>query len=344
MALRELKSGDPLRDDLEEILKAGERAIGLTRQLLAFSRRQVLAPRVLNLNVVVEEMHKMLSRLMGEDVELHFALRPDDTLVHTDPHQLEQVIMNLAVNARDAMPQGGRLSIETGFVNSDNTDLASHPDMRPGSYAMLAVSDTGVGMDEATRNRIFEPFFTTKAAVNGTGLGLSMVQGIVAQSGGYIDVHSEPGRGTTFKIYLPTSPMPAMIAEKPTTTGDLRGRETVLVVEDQAEVRAYAAAVLKGYGYHVTQAANAGEALLICENEGDHIDLVLTDVVMPHTSGVELVKRIAALRPRIKALYMSGYTGDTIVHHGVLEEGYFIQKPFSPEDLARKVREVLVTQ
>ncbi len=342
LALNRLSAGDPLRDQIEEIHKAEERAAGLTRQLLAFSRKQVLQPRVLDLNSVVGEMRSMLERLMGEDVEVRFALQTEIAPAHADPHQLEQVIMNLAVNARDAMPGGGRLLIETALVERDDSYAESHPEARAGRYAMLAVSDTGAGMDEATQQRIFEPFFTTKGAGKGTGLGLSMVQGIVAQSGGYINVYSEPGRGTTFKIYLPVLAGATADAARPAIISTLRGRETILVVEDQAEVRNYAVAVLKSYGYNVIEVVKPDEALTICEREGARIHLVLTDVVMPDTSGRELAARLAELRPGIKVLFMSGYTDNVIVHHGVLDEGaHFIEKPFSPEELAGKVRAVL---
>ena len=340
LLLRDLKAGDPLRDSLEEIHSAGERAAGLTRQLLAFSRRQVLSPRVLDLNRVVSEMQPMLARLLGEDVELRVELHAGAATICADPHQLEQVVMNLTVNARDSMPDGGKLRIETAVVEWGEGQARSHPDARVGRYVVLAVSDTGVGMDEETRNRIFEPFFTTKGIGKGTGLGLSMVQGIVAQSGGYIDVYSEEGQGTTFKIYLPALAEAAADAENSEVAPTVGGKETVLVVEDQAEVRKYAVAVLKEYGYRVIPVEGAGEALLLCERE--RIDLVLTDVVMPHISGQELAERLKTLQPGIKVLFMSGYTDNIIEHHGVLEEGAeFIEKPFSPGELARKVRTAL---
>ncbi|MFZ1146004.1 MAG: response regulator [Bryobacteraceae bacterium] len=340
LLLRDLKAGDPLRDGLEEIHSAGERAAGLTRQLLAFSRKQVMSPRVLDLNRVVSEMQPMLARLLGEDVELCVELHAGAATICADRHQLEQVVMNLTVNARDSMPDGGELLIETAVVESGEGQARSHPDARVGRYVMLAVSDTGVGMDEETKNRIFEPFFTTKGIGKGTGLGLSMVQGIVAQSGGYIEVHSEEGKGTTFKIYLPALAEVTADAEIREVVPAAGGKETVLVVEDQAEVRKYAVAVLKEYGYRVIPVENAGEALLRCEQEG--IDLVLTDVVMPHISGRELADRLKTLQPGIKVLFMSGYTDNIIGHHGVLEEGAeFIEKPFSPEELARKVRTAL---
>jgi PAS domain S-box-containing protein len=342
LALAKLSADDPLGAKLVEILKAGERAAGLTRQLLAFSRKQVLEPRRLDLNRVVEDMRPMLERLVGEDVEVRLALDAERATVHADPHQLEQVIMNLAVNARDAMPGGGRLLIETAGVERDESYARLRPEARAGRYVMLAVSDSGIGMDDETRQRIFEPFFTTKGTGQGTGLGLSMVQGIVAQSGGYIDVYSEPGQGTTFKIYLPGLAEAAPYEGRPAAVPVRGGKETVLVVEDEREVRKYAVAVLKAYGYRVIQAENAAEALLACEHERGRIHLVLTDVVMPNVSGRELASRLGKLRPGIKVLFMSGYTNDVISNHGFLEAGAeFIQKPFSPEELAGKVREVL---
>jgi len=338
--LAKLSAGDPMWDKLSEIHKAGERAAGLTRQLLAFSRKQVLQPRALDLNHVVEEMRPMLERILGEDVELRMALHAEGATIHADPHQLEQVVMNLVVNARDAMPGVGKLLVETASVARDESDLRSHPEARMGRYVMLAVSDTGVGMDEETKNRIFEPFFTTKGIGKGTGLGLSTVQGIVAQSGGYVEVYSEKGRGTTFQIYLPALTEAAAKAGSPAAVPTLGGKETVLVVEDQAEVRQYAVTVLEAYGYRVIPVESAGEALLVCERE--RIDLMLTDVVMPNVSGRELADRLEKLQPGIRVLFMSGYTDDVIAHHGVLDEGAnFIQKPFSAQELAGKVREVL---
>ena len=344
MALADLAPGDPLQDSLSEIHKAGERATALTRQLLAFSRKQVLQPRVLDLQRVLVDMQSMLRRMVCEEVELRLELSGKNVLVYADLSQLEQVIMNLVVNARDAMPDGGRLLLETALVERDESYARSHPEARAGRYAMLGVTDTGVGMDEATRLRIFEPFFTTKGTGRGTGLGLSMVQGIVSQSAGYVDVESQPGRGSTFQIYLPALSGAAAEMEKPAALSELRGNETILVVEDQVEVRAFTAAALKAYGYRVIPASGGSEALAIWQRENARIDLVLTDVVMPHMSGRELVVRLAALCPGIKALYMSGYTGSVIAQHGILEEDTpFIQKPFSPEELAGKVRAVLGT-
>jgi PAS domain S-box-containing protein len=340
MLLAELRARDPMRDQLNEILKAGERAAGLTRQLLAFSRKQVLEPRRLDINCVVEDMRPMLERLVGEDIELRVALHAEPGTIHADPHQLEQVVMNLVVNARDAMPGVGKLLVETACVEWDDRDMRSHPEARVGRYVMLAVTDTGMGMDEETKSRIFEPFFTTKGIGKGTGLGLPMVQGIVAQSGGYLEVESEKGKGTAFKIYLPALAEGAADADIPAAAPALGGYETILVVEDQAEVRKFATLVLTEYGYRVIAAQSADEALLLCQRE--RIDLVLTDVVMPNLSGRDLADRIETLRPGTKVLFMSGYTGNVIEHHGVLEEGaMFIQKPFSPESLAAKVRAVL---
>jgi two-component system, cell cycle sensor histidine kinase and response regulator CckA len=342
LLLAKLSASDPIRVSIAEIHKAGERAAGLTQQLLAFSRKQVLQPRRLDVNRVVKEMRPMLERLMGEDVDVGVALDAAGGTVHADPHQLEQVLMNLAVNARDAMPGGGKLLIKTARVEWDESWTRSHPEAHAGSYVMLEVSDNGTGMDEETRQRIFEPFFTTKGVGQGTGLGLSMVQGIVAQSGGHINVYSEPDRGTTFKIYLPALAEAAADTRRQAAVPALGGDETVLVVEDQAEVRKYAVAVLKAYGYRVIPAENAGEALMLCEQERERIDLVLTDVVMPNVSGRELANRLEEMRPGIKVLFMSGYTDDAIVSHGVLEESAeLIQKPFSPAELAGKVRTIL---
>ncbi len=343
LLLGSLRADDPLRGGLEEIHKAGERAAALIQQLLAFSRKQILQPRVLDLNRVVEEMRPMLERLMGEDVEVCVQSQAEAATICADPHQLEQVLMNLAVNSRDAMPDGGKLSIETGFVEWDQSQAQLRPGAQAGPYVMLAVSDTGEGMSEETRGHIFEPFFTTKEVGKGTGLGLSTIHGIVEQSGGCVEVASEPGRGTTFKIYMPRVVDAPAESGEPEGAAAMGGTETVLVVEDQAEVREYAAAALGAYGYQVMVAANAEEALLICEREGERIDLVLTDVVMPGLSGRELADRLKTLRPGVKVLFMSGHTDDIMVHHGVLrKEAEFIQKPFGPAQLAMKVREMLV--
>jgi PAS domain S-box-containing protein len=343
LTLRRLRPEDPLRRNVEEVKKAGERAASLTRQLLAFSRKQVLQPKVLDLNSVVSDMEKMLRRLIGEDIELRTALAPELGSVRADPGQIEQVIMNLAVNARDAMPHGGNLIIETGNVSLDEGYATRHIAVKPGAYVMLAVSDTGAGMSEETQARIFEPFFTTKEVGRGTGLGLSTVYGIVKQSGGNIWVYSEEGRGTAFKIYLPRVDeaaqeyKPSQGAEEP-----LDGTEVILLAEDDERVRNLVRAVLEGYGYRVLEAEDGGAALSISARHEGPIHLLLTDVVMPKMSGRELAGRLARVRPGMKVLYMSGYTDESIVHHGVLDaDTPFIQKPFEPEALARKVRELL---
>ena len=346
LLLHQTPAGDARREDLEEIKAAGLRAADLTRQLLAFSRRQVLAPKVLELNAVVATMEKMLRRLIGDDIELATALDPTAGAVNADPGQLEQVLLNLAVNARDAMPAGGRLTIETGpaTVAPDNDERRHH--LPPGEYVRLAVTDTGAGMDEATQAHLFEPFFTTKEVGKGTGLGLATVYGIVKQSGGYVWVYSELGHGTTVKVYLPQVREGAhapVAAPAPPEPPELRGgHETVLLVEDAAPVRALARRSLEAFGYTVFDAADGPSALETAASHEGAIDLLLTDVVMPGMGGSELAERLATTRPRMKVLYTSGYTDDAMVRQGVLTAGVaFLQKPFVPETLARKVREVL---
>jgi len=337
---------DPRHEDAVEIKNAGVRAAELTRQLLAFSRRQVLAPKVLGLNAVVAHMQKMLRRLLGEDIELAVTLAPDAGSVNADPGQLEQVLLNLAVNARDAMPTGGRLTIETTRVTLTVELAERRHRLPPGDYACLAVTDSGSGMDEATQAHLFEPFFTTKEVGRGTGLGLATVYGIVKQSGGYIWVYSEVRHGTTVKVYLPrvaiaeedVAPLPA-VAEPAAPRG---GSETVLLVEDAAPVRSLARRSLEASGYTVLDAADGAAALDLAARHGGGIDVLVTDVVMPGMSGRELAERLAPERPRMKVLYTSGYTDDAMVRQGVLTAGVaFLQKPFVPETLARKVREVL---
>ena len=342
-AMEQLHESDPIRADIEEINLAADRAAQLTRQLLAFSRRQVLDPRPLRLDDVVHGLEKLLRRLLGEDIEIASRSSPDLGSVMADPGQLEQVLMNLAVNARDAMPQGGKLTIETRNVELDGEYTDEHFGVESGRYVMLAVSDSGHGMDAETRARVFEPFFTTKQLGKGTGLGLSTVHGIVNQSGGHVWCYSEPWRGTTFKIYLPRVDAVAeeskgAISSNVTATGS----ETILVVEDEDAVRRAAERILRNAGYHVLGAANAAEALLLCERFGEHIDLLLTDVVMPQMSGRELADRLREQRPSLAVLYTSGYTDDAIVRHGVLEAGTnFIGKPFAAAALAQKVRDVI---
>ena len=343
ISLDRLQPNEALRRNIVEIKKAGDRAASLTRQLLAFSRKQVLQPRVIDLNSVVAEMEKMLGRMIGEDIELRTTLQEGLGSVKADPGQIEQVIMNLVVNARDAMPLGGKLTIETAGAFLDETYAQQHAGVLPGAYVMLAVSDTGAGMDEETQQHIFEPFFTTKDVGKGTGLGLSYVYGIVRQSEGNIWVYSEPGKGTTFKIYLPRVAGNAEEYKRPEALVDLsQGTETVLLVEDDERVRELAQEVLEICGYRVLGAASGKAALAICEQYAERIHLLLTDVVMPEMSGPELAHRVSLLHPEIPVLYMSGYTDNAIVHHGVLDEGTnFIQKPFSPDALAAKVRQVL---
>jgi PAS domain S-box-containing protein len=344
LILDALAEGDPLRESLEEINHAGERAAGLTQRLLAFSRKQVLQPRVLDLNRVVRETEPMLARLMGEDVEVCVELHAEAATVCADPNQLEQVIMNLAVNARDAMPHGGKLSIGTAVVEREGSLAQTHPAAPAGRYAVLVVADTGVGMDEETRQRIFEPFFTTKEIGKGTGLGLSMIQGVVEQSGGSVDVASELGRGTTFTIYLPWVEDTLVGAREPEPLPSpwAGARKTILVVEDQQEVREYVAAALMAYGYRVIQADSAAEALPLCERERSAIDLVLTDVVMPRLSGGDLANLLWKRRPGTRVLFMSGHNDDAIARDGAVDRSVeFIQKPFSPRRLAIKVGEML---
>ncbi len=344
LLLERLSPGDRLRANVEEIRKAGERAASLTRQLLAFSRQQVISPQILDMNAVVASMEKMLTRLIGEDIELVTVQGPNLGGVKADPGQIEQVILNLAVNSRDAMPQGGKIILETANVELDEAYSRGHYSVRPGSYVMLAVSDTGIGMDAETMSHIFEPFFTTKEKGKGTGLGLAMVYGIVKQSGGCIWVYSEPGRGTTFKIYLPRVERPVQAAEPAKAGAELAsGSETILLVEDEEAVRSLVRGVLESNGYAVLEASRPEEALDICERHKAPIQLMLTDVVMPQMSGRELADRLVAIHSETKILYMSGYTDNSIVRNGVLEEGIpFLEKPFTPEALTRKVREVLL--
>lgn len=343
LSLLELKEDHPLKGNLEEIQKSSERAADLTSQLLAFSRRQVLEFKVLDLNTVLSNLDKMLRRVLGEDVQLVTLLAEDLGRVKADPGQMEQVVMNLAVNARDAMPSGGRLTIETANVALDETYARAHISVPPGRYVRLSISDTGVGMTQEVREQVFEPFFTTKEKGKGTGLGLSTVYGIVKQSGGNIWVYSEPGKGTTFKIYLQSVDEPLEELREKMVGEELpRGKETVLVVEDEEKVRTLIVEILGRQGYRVLEASHGDEALLIHETHDSHIDLILIDVVMPGMTGSELAKRITSLRPEIKTLYMSGYTDNAIVHHGILARGVnYIQKPFTMEGLTRKVREVL---
>jgi two-component system, cell cycle sensor histidine kinase and response regulator CckA len=338
----EIPADSPAQQDLAEVRKASERAASLTKQLLAFSRQQVLEPVVLEPNALVEDLEKMLHRLIGEDMELQLSLAEDTGNVRTDPGQLQQVLMNLVVNARDAMPTGGRLIIETANADLSEQYAEVHQAVVPGRYVMLAVSDTGGGMTPETRGRIFEPFFTTKEKGKGTGLGLSTVYGIVKQSGGYVWVYSEVGRGTTFKIYLPRVDAPAEDLQLPPAPDSVAGTETILLAEDDPMLRPLAKGLLEKLGYTVIDAENAATALEAARNHAGPIHLLVADVVMPGASGRELARQFEQTRPATRVLYVSGYTDDAIVHHGMLEPGLnFLQKPFTPAALARKVREVL---
>jgi signal transduction histidine kinase/CheY-like chemotaxis protein len=341
--LANLDVRDPTHQDAMEIKKAGERAALLTRQLLAFSRRQVLQPKSLQLNLVVENLVKMVKRLIGEDIGLEIISDPDLGRVMVDPGQIEQVILNLTVNARDAMPQGGKLIMQTANVTLDEAYTRDHAEVRPGRYVLLAVTDTGCGMDAATRSHIFEPFFTTKDMGKGTGLGLPMVYGIVHQSNGHIWVYSEPGQGSTFKIYLPMvaaeteSALPGRVTE-----ATPQGHETILLVEDDDGVRQIAGRILRRSGYQVLEAREGGQALQICREYRGDIHLVLTDLVMPGINGRDLVLRLASLHPGIKVAFMSGYAEDYVFDQDGLDLGLgFIQKPFEAQVLTRKIWELL---
>jgi two-component system, cell cycle sensor histidine kinase and response regulator CckA len=342
--LADLSASDPRREDAEQIKLAAERAAALTRQLLAFSRRQILAPTVLDLNATVAGIEKMLRRFIGEDIELAIVPGAELGSVRADPSQIEQVVMNLVVNARDAMPKGGKLSIETTNVSVGEPDVHDQGAIPAGEYVMLAVSDTGCGMDGETKRRLFEPFFTTKERGRGTGLGLSTCYGIVKQSGGTIWAYSEPGHGAVFKVCLPrvdaqpTSPRPA----RRYTDTDLRGSETIVVIEDDDRVRAAVVRILAPLGYKVVTAANGAEAMSVAALYEGKVDLVVSDVVVPGVSGPEAVAEVRRMSPRAKALFMSGYTDHAILRDGVLQSGVnFIQKPFAPEVLLTRIREVL---
>jgi signal transduction histidine kinase len=347
LLLAELPEVDPSRENVEEIRAAATRAAELTRQLLAFSRQQILQPQHANIARIVNGMAKMLRRMIGEDVELSIVTPPKLGIVLVDPGQIEQVLMNLAVNARDAMPRGGTLTIEISEIEAEDINAADRAGLRPVRHVMLAITDTGIGMDSDTQARIFEPFFTTKGPGRGTGLGLATVFGIVQQSGGSISTTSAPGAGTTFRIYLPT--VDAAHATEPTTAANrrpsfasLRGDETILLVEDDDAMRSMLRTVLEKHGYSVLDASNGREALVLCERMQETVHLVLTDVVMPHMSGREFATKLETIRPGLPVLYMSGYTDGAIVQHGVLEPGIaFLQKPIAPQALVQKVRELI---
>ena len=341
--MMECPNEDPVLQYAQEILKAANRGAALTNQLLAFGRKQILQPRVLNLNTEIASIERMLRRLIGEDIELATVLDPALGTVKFDPGQIEQVIMNLAVNARDAMPRGGNLTIETTNIYLDEAYAQGHVAVTPGPYVMLAVSDNGMGMDAETQAHIFDPFFTTKEYGKGTGLGLATVYGIVQQSRGFIWVYSEPGEGTTFKIYFPRVQEAAEeIKPRVPTSESLHGQETILLVEDDEMLRGMISKALRKYGYLVKEACHGGEALLLCDQHEGPIHLLLTDVVMPQMSGSTLAQRLTQSKPGLRVIYISGYTENAIAQHGILEAGVnFLQKPVKIASLVRKVREVL---
>jgi PAS domain S-box-containing protein len=341
--LTALDPSDPLVEDVTQIKRAADRASALTKQLLAFSRTQILQAEVFDLNDAVSSMEQMLGRLLREDIELRVELCSKPCHVRADPGQMEQVIMNLAVNGRDAMPDGGKLTIRSSRVEVTEEQAAAHPDAEPGDYVAIEVADTGCGMDAETRSHIFEPFFTTKKRGEGSGLGLSTVYGIVRQSGGYVTVESKPGEGTSFRVFLPRArPTEARPAPKQPEVEKLHGDETVLVVEDEEAIRVLVTRILKMFGYDHLVAQNGGQALLICEKHPSRIDLMITDVVMPDISGPELERRLRPIRPEMKTLYMSGYNDIEVVRARREREGSaFIPKPFTARQLARKVRELL---
>jgi two-component system cell cycle sensor histidine kinase/response regulator CckA len=336
----ELPERDPLRGDVQEILRAVERASTLTRQLLAFGRRQVLQPKVIEVSGYVRDLERMLHRIVGEDVEILLRLDETGVTAKADPSQLEQVLINLVVNARDAMPTGGRLTIETANVMVRPGESAELP---PGLYALVTVGDTGIGMSKSVMEHVFEPFFTTKQSGQGSGLGLATVFGIVKQSGGHIIIDSEPSQGSTFRVYFPsTAERPGRTAVPTPPTLAIGGVETILLVEDEPAVRTFLARALRQQGYQVLDASNGGEALLIAEQHDGDIHLLLTDVIMPRVSGKQLAERLRRVRAELRILYMSGYAEDIIAPHGVLEDGTaFIEKPLTAEALGRKIRQVL---
>ena len=346
LSLSMVDSGHQLHAYLSEVKKSGERAAALTSQLLAYSRKQVLAPRVVDLNELVSNMHNMLSRIIGEDVALSLSLKPVLGKVKIDANQIEQAILNLVVNARDALSGGGHITIETDNILIDPGAVALQPDIIPGKYVLLAVSDNGCGMPAEILARIFEPFFTTKEFGKGSGMGLSMVQGIVKQTGGHISAYSEPGRGSVFKIYLP-------ITDSETREGlgassgverEYKGKETILLAEDEEAVRKLVRGILELQGYTVLEAANGVEGMSVGGNHKGTIHLLLTDVIMPRKNGKELAQYFKETRPEAKVIFMSGYTDDAIVRHGLIDaDSAFLQKPFSPRNLVKVVREVLDT-
>jgi two-component system, cell cycle sensor histidine kinase and response regulator CckA len=343
LLLQKIGKESPMHGEVEEIKRAGERAASLTQQLLAFSRKQIIEPKVIYLDHLVAEMNKMLTRLIGEDIALHATTGKSLGSVKVDPGQFQQILMNLVVNARDAMPDGGTIVIETANVDLDEGYCALHPYVTPGRFVMLSVSDTGKGMSEVVKAHIFEPFFTTKEMGKGTGLGLATTYGVVKQAGGSIEVYSEVGKGTSFRIYLPRVEGEAVKPRESDLTMELpAGSGTVLLVEDEVMVRSLGIRILERSGYRVMQAGNGDEAIAMAMGYGERIDLLLTDVVMPGMGGIELANRLTRIHPETRVLFTSGYTENAIVHQGVLDEGVsFIAKPYSPSALAKKIREVL---
>lgn len=345
MILEEVSPFDPLRGYAEEILKASDRAAALTNHLLSFSRRQIIKPRSINGNNVVGQIEKMLRRLIGEDVELVFTLSPRTGNIYVDPGQIEQIVVNLVINSRDALPTGGRITIETDNVVLDDSYVRTHLGVTPGEFVMIAVSDNGKGMDTETKRRMFEPFFTTKAQGKGTGLGLAAVYGAVKQSNGDIWVYSEPDKGTVFKLYFPRVTSDAVQEIPSDGEASSGGNEIVLVVEDEESVRTLTVRMLNQLGYKVLTAAEGYEAVEIAKTHSGRIDVLLTDVIMPNMSGKQLADAVLAVHPETSVVFISGYTENTVVHHGVLNPGFeFLPKPFSREALARKLREVLGTK
>jgi CheY-like chemotaxis protein len=344
MALEKLEARNPLRTDLEEVRNAGERSANLTKQLLAFARKQTIAPRIIDLNEAISSTLKMLERLIGESIELHWKPGKDLPPVNIDPGQVDQMLTNLAINASDAIGRGhGRISIETSAESFSDEYCADNPGCSPGSYLMLSVSDDGCGMDRETRSHIFEPFYTTKDSEQGTGLGLATVYGIVIQNGGFINVTSEKGQGTTFNICLPVSPQEKPSSPKTTShERTARGSETILVVEDEPSILKMVTMMLKMEGYTVIPAGSPGEAIRLAREHCGDIHLLVSDVVMPEMNGRDLARNIISLYPNVKRLFMSGYTADVIAHQGVLDQGVnFLQKPFSKMELTSSIRRVL---
>ena len=343
LALLHLEKDEPLRTRLENIQQAAQRSADLTRQLLAFARKQTITPKVLDLNAIVEVMLKLLQRLIGEDIDLLWKPGHEIWPIRMDPAQIDQILVNLCVNSRDAIKECGKIIIETGNTSFDQDYCARHEGFVVGDYVVLSVSDDGFGMDVETISHIFEPFFTTKALGKGTGLGLATVYGIVRQNNGFLNVYSEPGLGATFTIYLPRHVLHTAIETgvcRPNTTA--RGNETILLVEDEAMILDMTTAMLKELGYTVLTADTPGEAIRLAIEHPGRIDLLMTDVVMPEMNGRDLAKNLLAINPNLNRLFMSGYTADVIAHHGVLDEGvHFIQKPFTMNDLSTKIREVL---